>query len=96
MKKKLKALKQTKAQKLYHKTPKLINARDGEILAVYRHRDKQIIKVGDHLINYKEEQWITSIKCDTHASGNMYVTTNLGTGYAGIAAINIKPKIIIV
>ena len=95
MKNKLKVVKQTKAQKLYNKTPKLINARDGEIVAVYRHRDKQLIKIGDELLNHKEDQYIVAIGADTHAAGNMYVTTNL-SGRISIAAVVLKPKMILI
>lgn len=96
MKNKLRALKQTKAQKLFNKTPKLLEAKGGVITAVYRHHDKQIIRVGDQLLNFKTKQVITGIFCDTQANGNMYVTTDLNTAWSAIATIVLAPKMIFV
>lgn len=93
---KLKAVKQTKYQKLFHKTPKIIEAKDGVITSVYRHRDKLIISVGDELLNHKQKQFITEIKADTRFSGNMSVVTSIDTGHSGIANIVPIPKMIFV
>lgn len=99
MKSKLKIVKRTKQQKLYDKQPRVIEAEHGFVFAVYRHADKQILRVGDELYN-KVREVITGFYFDTKFEGGMYVATNLTTdlnrGISSVARIVLKPKLLIV
>jgi hypothetical protein len=76
-----------KVTKLFKMQPEIIDAMDGEILAVRRHLDNDEIRIGTPT---KSGGNVVAIKIDTSCVGNMYALLSETTARIAIASLVIK------
>lgn len=73
-----------KSQRLFSIPPKVLEARNGIITRVIRHRDKQELFVGQ---DTKSGGKIVSFHWDTTYTSDMYVVLSDSTAYTALSAI---------
>lgn len=73
--------------KIWNKTPEILEATDGKIIRVKRHRDNQELFIGQ---DTKSGGKIVSFTVDINWTANMYVKMDQSTAHTSVSAIVIN------